>query len=418
MALNGLSIVFGSGKDFIPHIEMAAIKYTMRNYVMAQRVLTFGDMAGWNIRKVSEYLKYRRAQKLNEDVAIPDSKLVRARKSQIEPEEWGDRYRVSDRRVSTDLEDILSDVIEALGGSLGDQKEARLMNAALSTFIGGSLGSATTDYTIDLPISAQFEFRKRARAGQLFHVVHPFQARTVMQELVKYTGVDAGAALDFRNRAIAGWNIPSFDGLNIAVSDFLPRKIVHKLSIYGDSGTFRLALYDGQTAGVNLTAAIEVSATPATTVSNIKAALEALTFTGNTTWPVTGASNDDITITCPVYLDGDSELRVAVDMDNPTVEGEKSAYDLVGDRTGAPLDINGDELGVQIFEKSASAKSLLFYRNALVHDVRAGVRAYFELVNQGRTAEYSAYETYGVGGWQPELGMFIETKATSALAVS
>lgn len=418
MALNGLSVVFGGGKDFIPHIEERAIRYTMRNYVMSQRVYQLSDMTGWNDRKVTEYLRGRRAQTLAEDTAIPDTVLVRARKASIAPHEVGDKYRISDRREDTDLENIVSDTIEALGRAVGDRREVDFFKAALAGFRGGNLGSTSTVYTTTLPIDGQFEFRKLARKGQLFHVVHPFQARTVMKDLVTYAG--AQTDLDFRNSAIASWTLPGFEGLNIAVSDFIPRKIVNNVPVYGTGGTFRLALNSGHTVGEDITAAITVSATPATTVANIKAALEALTFTGNGTWTVAGATNLLITVTPPatLYLDGDSELRVAVDQANPTVINAKSAYDLVTGLSGAPLDKDGASLGVQVTEKSASCKSLLFYRNALVWDVRKPLQAYFSLPTEfsGRTAEYSAYETYGIGEWQGELGMTIETAASSAFA--
>ena len=75
-------------------------------------------------------------------------------------------------------------------------------------------------------------------------------------------------------------------------------------------------------------------------------------------------------------------------------------------------------VGVEMFERTgATSKSLLFQPNALLWDIREGVRSYFELTKQGRTAEYSAYMTYGTGQWSPELGMFIVTKAESPLAV-
>lgn len=418
MALNGLDVIYASGKDFIPHIEERAIRYTMRNYVMSARVKKVSDMTGWNVRKVSEYLRGRRAQTLAEDTDIPDTKLVRARKAEIEPIEVGDRYRISDRRVSTDLEDILSDTVEALGRAVGDRREADLFTAALAGFRGGAMGSTSTDYSVNLPIDGQFEFRKAARRGQLYHVVHPFQARTVMKDLIAYNGASAQAALEFRDSNIASWTVPAFEGLNIAVSDFLPRKIVNNVPVYGTGGTFRLALLSGDEIGVNVTAAITVSATPATTVANIKAALEALTFSGNGTWTVAGASNAAITVTPPttLYLDGDSELRVAVDPANPTVVNQKSAYDLVTTLTSAPLDKDGAEMGVVVTEKSASAKALLFYRDALLLDIRSGLSVFFETVHQGRTGEYSVYETYGIGEWQGELGMTIETKANSAFA--
>lgn len=418
MALNGLSAVFGGGLDLIPHIEMGAIRWTQRNYVMAARVATLNDMTGWNVRKVSEYLKYRRAVELDEDTDIPDTTLARKRKTSIEPEEFGDRYRISDRREDTDLENIIADTIEALGKSIGDRKEQRFFDAALANFRGGTLGSAAVDYSINYPIDGQHEFIHRARSGQLFHVIHPFQAREVLKDLVQFNGTDAGVALAFRESAIKSWSVPGFDNLNIAVSDFVPRNVIHNLDVYGTGGTFRLAIGDGRTIGEDVTAAITVDAVTATMQTNIKTALEALTFDGNGTWTLSGADNLSIVITPPttLYFDAERELRVAIDYSTPTLEGEKSAYDLVTGLSGAPEDINGDDLGVVVSEKSGTAKSLLFYRDALLQDIRKPVKAFFELVHQGRTAEYSAYETTAIDGWRSELGMFIVTKANSAFA--
>ena len=73
--------------------------------------------------------------------------------------------------------------------------------------------------------------------------------------------------------------------------------------------------------------------------------------------------------------------------------------------------------GVVIEEKSASARALMFAREALVYDVRHPIESFAELKNQGRTIEYSAHTIYGVGIWRPELGFTIETVATSPLAV-
>lgn len=418
MALNGLSQIYGNGKSFIPHVEMGALRWSQRKYVMLPRVTNYGDMTGWNVRKISEYLKFRSAQTLAEDTEIPNTTLARARKAEIEPKEIGDRYRISDRRVSTDLEHIIGDVVEALGTSIGEAKERDLTKTAYDSFVGGTLGSSSVDYSLDLPIDGQHEFMKTARTGLIYHVLHPFQARKILKDLVAFSGSSAGAPLDFRNAAIRSWQVPGFDNLNIVVGDYVGRNIINNILVYGTGGTFRLALFDGQTVSENVTAAITVSATPATMKSNIKAALEALTFSGNGTWTVGGTTLLDMTITPPanLWLDADSELRVAVDYANPTLIGEKSAYDLITGLSGAPLDINSASLGVVVTEKSATAKGLLFQSDALVHDSRDKVRGSFELVNQGRTAEYAAYTTYGVKGWRREKGMFIVTKANSAFA--
>lgn len=422
-----LSDVFGGGKDLIPHIEMGAIQYTMRKYAMAARVLMFTDMTGFNDRKISEYLKYRRAQELSEATDIPKTALARSRKAEIAPKEVGDRYPVTNRRWSTDLEPIIRDSIKALGRGIGDRIESDLMQEAVTGFVR-RLGSAATAYSLDLPINVQMIMKQEARGEQLFHVIHPFQAMTILKDLKNVTGSTAGVNMAYREKAVSTWTVPGFGGLEVVVDDFVPRRIIQRIKVYGTGGTFRLALYDGQVAGVNLTAAITVSGTVATMASNIKAALDALTFStalgypvSNSAWTVTaGANNLDITITPPtdLFLDGDSELRVAVDYSNPTQWGEKTAYDLVTGLSGAPLDVNGASIGVKIEEKSASARSLMFAREALAYDVRHPIEAYSELVNQGRTVEYSAHTIYGVKVWRPELGFTIETVATSPEAVA
>lgn len=418
MPLNGLDVVLGNGLDLIPHIEEAAFSVIRRDFAMPQLVQRFTDMTGWNERKVSEYLQSRRAVELAEDTDIPDTKLVRARKNVVSPKEVGDRYRVSDRRADTDLENILSDITEALGYAVGSQLEYDLIKTGLEGFRGGNLGGASTDYSIGMPVDAMYEFTQRARKLPLVNVVHPFQVRDVMQDLIKY---NAGTNLDYRNEAVSAWRLPAFGNVTIVVSDTLPRRIVNKLSVFGTGGTFRLALNSGQTVGEDVTAAITVSTTVATMVANIKAALEALTFDGNGTWTVAGGANiQDITITPPttLYLDAESELRIAVNYSDPTASEHKSAYDLVTTVTGGPLDQDGDMMGVQIYEKSATCKSLFFARGALVLDVRKPIKTHYETVHQGRTAEYSMYTTYGTVAWRPEYGMTLETKASSKLAVS
>lgn len=419
-----LSDVYASGLDLIPHIELGAIQYTMRKYAMAQRVLQFHDMEGFNVRKISEYLKYRRAQNLSEATDIPKTALARSRKAQIEPIEVGDMYPVTNRRWQTDIEPVIADSIKALGRGIGDRIEADLMGKAVNGFVRRT-GSNVTAYSLDLAINLQTVMKAEARGDMLFHVVHPYQALTVLKDLKQATGSTAGVNMQYREKAIQTWEVPGFGGLEVVTDDFVPRRIINRLKLYGTSGTFRLALFDGHEIGENVTAAISANATHGTVATAIEAALEALTFSvadgypvDNGQWTVTSTSLTDITITPPtnLFLDGDSELRIAVDFDHPTQWGEKSYFDQVASPTG-PADVNGVLQGVVIEEKSASARALMFAREALVYDVRHPIESFAELKNQGRTIEYSAHTIYGVGIWRPELGFTIETVATSPLAV-
>lgn len=429
----------GIGYKLIPHVEEGALKWALRNYVMASRMLTMTDMSGWNARKISEYLPTRRAKELAEDTAIPSTSSQRARKNTIEPKEVGDRYRITNRRSDTDLENIVADTIMFLGDAIGSKVETDAFSAALSTFRGGTLGDGTGDYSMNYMVQAATLFRQRAKRGQIYHVIHPFQALPVTEALLTYSGAQVN--LSYRDAAaselaaisnMSEYNLPALGGVNLVISERLPRRVVFKLAVLGDGGTFRLQVGDDYTVGENITAAITVSTTAATMVGNIQTALNALDmsgfYSGSGTWTVSGTDIADITVTPPsdLYLEDDMQLRVAVANDETaTLSGgfieanlQKSAYDLVTNPDGTVTDQDGNSIGVALWERSATAKSLMFHREALIFDVRSAVQSHFELVYQGRTAEYSAYMTYGIGKWSPELGMFVHTKANSPVAVA
>lgn len=446
MALTGLDMLIRPGSnigfELIPHIEHAAIKYVFRRYAMANRVRVLNDMNDWNARKVSEYLPSRRAQDLSEDTAIPDTTLVRVRKVTVEPKEVGERYRISDRRVQTDLESIVADVVEAIGKAIGDRVEQDLHAAARDSFIGGEFGSSATTYDLNLMLKAATIFRQRARRGQLFHIIHPFQALPVMEKLIDYTASN-NQQLNFRDNSIAQlqannlteFNLPTFGNVNLAIAEYLPRRVVTKFALYGTAGTFRLQVGDGYDTATpfNITAAITASTTPATLITNIDAALNALDmsqyYSGSGSWLTTGADILDMTITPPsdFFVDDEQQLRIAVQYDDATkasLDGgdvnivmQKSGYDLVTTLTGAPVGMDGLEQGIRLWERSATARGLVFQPDALVLDIRQAVRAHFDgNINQGRTVEFAGHMKYAASKWSPEKGLFILTKADSPFA--
>lgn len=415
-----LGDILGVGKDFIPHIELVATKWIARNYVMPSRVTVWTDMADgdWNVRKWSEYLPPRQAQDLAENTPIPTTELKRARAGSIEPYEVGDRYPISNRRANTDIENIVADSVRALGQAIGDRWERDLINAANSSFIGGSYGSSTAELTTDHMIDAQFEFgvKNGARNLGIFHqVYHPYAVKPVMKSLVKWD--EAGVNLALRERAISEWTLPTLGGRSdIATSEFIKRNVAWRIKVDGTGGTFRLEIA-GQTTG-----AITVSATPATMATNIQTALNALTGLGTFVVAVGGlGTNLDIDVTSPatLFVDADQELKVAINPSSPTAEGFKPSYDLVTGTTGAlGTDLAGEDRGVAIEERDAYARNLGFYRPALALDIRQFPRAFFETTNQGRTAEYSLYSVQGIDYYRPTLGAFILSKAVSAQAIA
>lgn len=389
-----------SASGLIPHVEEAAIMVSFRNFVMPNIVRVATDMTGWNTRKVSEYLRARRAQNLDEATDIPATQVLRVRKTEISPYEVGDRYPISDRRADTDLENILADAASFLGNGIGARRERDLINVALAGFSGGNISGGGAVFDWKKAVEANYEFQNRAlEAGNLFVVVHPFGARDVMKDLVTFSQTSGGQSVPaFRDTNISAWTVPAFQNTTIVVSPFVPRTITYNLDVSGitDAQTFRLEVLTDREVNKTITAAITKSGTPATTVANVKAALEALTFTGNGTWTVTGAANNAIAITPPVALDAEEELRAARDP-----------------LTGA-LYTNGAD--VVITETTATAKALMFYRDALLLDVRKPLRVYSEEVNQGRVLELSSYETFGTATWRDEMGMTYTHLCKSAFA--
>lgn len=394
MAMTSVQQILYNGEDLVPWIEESAFQYAMHRFTMANRVLTLSDMPGsWNVRKVSEYSKQRMAQELDENTQIPEAIMVRKRKSTIEPLEWGDRYPVTNRRTGTDPEPVLRDTVSALGYSLGRRKEKQLFDAALNSFTGGTLGSTSSAYSLDLAIAAQAVFASRALEGELFHVIHPFQELAVMKELIDLSNP---AVPEFRNRFIRSWDFGGFGGLNIAVATLLPRKVLHRLVFAGiTSGNFKLQWNSGD----QITANIAYNSTPATLASNIQTALNAVS--GSSGWVVTAPTSNvnNIQVQAPYYLDAENELTFG-----------KTAEDV--------FDETFDAGTLTIQEVSAVARSLIFEREALIHDARQGVKVEREWKPSYRTLDIMGYEVYGVGGWRPERGMFIDSDCTSPVAVA
>lgn len=426
------------GFKLIPHVEEAAMKYVVHNTVMASRVKLMTDMSGYNVRKVSEYVRGRRAQDLQEDTSIPDTKIMRARKSIIEPYEIGDKYRITDRRSETDIESIVADTVEHLGLGISERVEMDLLNAITTVLRGGTIDQSANDYSLSYMLQAATVFRQRARHDDLFHVIHPYQAFSVMDKLIDYSNVapvsfrDQAASRLEGNRDLRSFSLPTFGISDLAISELLPRRISFKLAIYGTGGTFRLALGDGhETSGAaqNVTGEITVTGTHATDLAATLAAINALPLAiRKGTWTGSSTSETNIVLVMPtgVYLPDVDNLRIANKYDEDIalvgqlgVNLQKSAYDLVTTLTGAPTDMNGVEMGVTLEEKQGGlAKAPIFTRDAVAWDVRRGVKSHFDTEMDGRTAVYSATMVYGVEQWSPENGMYIITKAQSPLAVA
>ena len=379
---------------FVPWVEEAAFKFSMYNFVMAQRVNVMGDMTGWNVRKVSEYRRPKGAHKLEEGEPIPVSRLDRKRLAEIEPEEWGDKYLLTDRRISTDLEDVVADAATALGYSLGRKREQLLFQALIEAadIAGHNLQLSGSDYQLAQAVQLQAFYEGKSWGGDIYHVIHPYQQLDIMEELLD---LEKSANPAFRNSMISSWTFGGFGGLNVAVSGMVPRNVTFRLVMAGavQGNTFRLRF------GLEDTASITVGASVAATLTAIENALNALDVAVENGWTfdATGTTYDDIEVTSNAYVDEEMQLEIGQDAD-------ANEFDNV---TG----------GLVIQEVSATARAPFFQRNAVVYDRRSRLNAFRSFDPDTRTLKIGAYEVYGVGPWNARLASYIETDATSPVAV-
>lgn len=437
MALTNIAFLRANNNELLPHIEESAMTFIFHQYAMLPRVKHFNDMVGVNTRKVSQYLPTRRASELTEATDIPDTKLDRARLNEITPVEVGEQYKISNQRIATDLEDVLSDISASLGKSVGDKIEADLFAAAQASFLGGNFGAFGSDWDLGLGIQTRMVAQQRfPQSGALNHVVHPYQLVPFLTDAVTVTNSttvkDGLFNLSNANTAAMSFDIPQLG--SIVAAPLVPRRVIFKFGMFGTAGTFRLQVGDGYVIGENITAQITASATEATLITNVDAALAALDmssfYSGSGAFVTTGSDALDMTITPPsdMFLDDNSQLRIAIDVvtaDNVTLDGnsfdvqiQKSAYDLVTTLSGSPLDMDGAELGVDIKERSGTAYGYSFFNDALVFDERGGFEVGSDLtLNQRRTFAYFISGFYGAGSWVPQHGFRVLSTANSPTAV-
>ena len=430
-----LDYLIANNSRLLPHIEERAVRVSHHQTVMLQNSLQLPIMSGWAERATSAYTGIDLATELSENTDIPKANLYRNRLAASKPKEWGLAYELTDRRISSDPENILADVISALGIGLRRRIEELFFKAADS--FTNKL-SESTNFALRPPtIATLLGLATQANhispgVGDLLFVAHPYQVYQMYEELVAIGSavtnkpIQGEAALsnlqqlpNLNNVALAIPNI----GL-ITLSHNMPRRLQLKIRVHGANGNFRLQVGSGNnivptsspssTTVYNITTTIAVAGMNA---ARIKAALDAL---NQGTWTVTGTNTGTgFTIVYPtdLFLPDYYQLRVATDTsapDNISLESnapigyiQKSAYDNVGGTdpySDTPVDINGNNLGISLDETGATARMLAYRRNALAFDARTAPKLTADLLKDERVIRYAYYQTFNATGWDVRNG--------------
>ena len=434
-----LEYLIANDSELLPHIEERALEVSHHQTVMLQNMLPLPPMSGWAERATSAYLNTDVAVELEEAEAIPVSSLYRHRLSSVKPREWGLAQEVTDRRISSDPENVIATVINSLGIGLRRRIEQNAFAAANSFIYKLGSGDALSLATL-LALTSQANHVATA-PGNLLYVVHPYQVFHMLSDLItigsssNVTQENRAGFLNLRempditNAAIAIPNI----GL-LTISHNMPRRLSLRLKVHGTAGTFRLQVGEGHsivptsdrstTTPYNITA--EIAGGAAATV--IKTALDNL---NQGIWTVGGTNTGVgflVTYPTDLYIHDLYQIRVPVDLstaDNVTLDSpapltyiQKSSYDKVSGTspyTVVPNDIAGVALGIEFDEVTATAKALAYKPRALAFDPRTPPKLTSETQLDERLLRYAYYQTFGIVAWDPRMGFTYEAEAQNPL---
>ena len=416
-----LDYLIANNSRLLPHIEERAVRISHQQTVMLQNSLQLPIIPGWAERATSAYSGISSAMELSENTDIPKANMYRARIASSKPKEWGLAYELTDRRISSDSENVVADVINALGVGLRRRIEASFFSAAATSFANKynenrNFLSSRISFDTLLRLATEANHISPS-AGDILFVAHPYQLFGMYQDLIAM-GTNANTMTQQGQAALSNLTqMPNLSNVALAIPNIglvtishnMPRRLQVNLRIHGAAGTFRLSVGDKTTGDITVASL---------TAAGIKTALDALAIG---TWTITGTNTGTgFVINYPpdLFLPDYAQIRPATDTstaDNVTLDSnipvgyiQKSKYDKVSGTdpysTGAPKDINGEDLGFVLQEANGVARLLAYRRNALAFDARTAPKLTAELLKDERVIRYAYYQTFNATGWDVRNG--------------
>jgi len=366
--------------DVLPDIWEAALFYAQHAFVMPSVVRTFTDQTGFVPRKNTLYIETGVEDNLAETADLTTVPFDRDLRSTLTPKEIGKQFIITDRRVESDLEDVMADAALDIGYTIGKQLETDLL--ARFTSFELTQGLATTDMSTGALMEARALLEANAVPGPYTAVIHTYQYLDIFSD---FTALATPAPLDIRNTAVRNYYVTQYADLRIIVSSLLARTVINEvqsITTAGSSaGTFTLT-FNGQTTGA-------IAFDAANTV--IQTALEALSNINVGDVTVASATEPWIATFAGQYAG-----RNVPEM---TIDG--------GGLTGGTPAVTTTTQG------SASSTAGVFGRDAQALDMRRGLRIEPDRDPSQRWTELNATMVYAEGGWRPERGVQLLADSTA-----
>lgn len=366
--------------SLIPEIWEAVLWYADHNFMMPRAVSVFADESGMTPRNVSEYIENGIVQAVAESDDISERQLIRNLLTTIVPQEFGDRIDLYRQRIITDDSNVVADAARDLGYTLGKSMETNLLATATGV-TGGNMGDGTEVFDLASIIQARTHLGRLGIPGPYYVALHPFHFADVLSSFID---ISQPAPLSFRSSSVLSYRMPGFADTQIFIPTLHPTAEVQTLTRTSTGGNFTLTVRmgDNEETTANISGAATLAA------ATIEAALETLTFVAAADVAVTGAAGGPFTITW-------------------------SRYDYTAVVTVNDVDLTGGT--VTIATTAGKAKSVLYTRDALVLDMRAGLLLETERDVSARRMELVATQIYGHGLWRGSRGVTLNYDATPSV---
>lgn len=374
-------------QDLLPDIWESALFYAEAGFVMPRLVTTYSDMTGMVPRKISEYVETAVTDNLGEttDLSSALKEFDRNLRQTLTPKEIGKQFIITDRRVESDLENVLADAARDLGYTMGKQVESDIL-AQFADFQGGSFGDESTDMSMELIFAARATLEAANIPGPYFTVIHPYQFFQLWQA---FNNLSNPAPLPVRAVANQSYYVTNIADVSIIVSTLVPVvSIANETQVLTEpgstsGGTFVVSFRNATTANIAYDAA----------AATVQAALEALYPIGAGNVTVTGSAGGPYTVTFVGKFAGqDVELLGAPD----------------GALTGGATD---DIIVTPGVNPSSYARGGIFNREALAFDLRRGLRIEPERDASARWTELNSTMIYAASEWRAERGVILKSNA-------
>lgn len=110
--------------SLIPDIREGALMYAQYSFVAPRLVKTFTDQSGFTKRVNSIYRETGITDNLGELQDLTATEFDREALASLTPKEIGKQFVITDRRVETDLENVLGDAAIDIGYTVGKKVES------------------------------------------------------------------------------------------------------------------------------------------------------------------------------------------------------------------------------------------------------------------------------------------------------